>query len=418
MAEPTRPPAALRGEVSTPASTRPATSEAPASSAGASPGAGHPWTAAVDERSRIIRAQGRWRAPRRFDPAPANDGSGWLADDGRRVVDFASNDYLGLARHPQVVASACEATEQLGTGSGASRLVSGSRSLHHRLEAALAGWKHTEAAVVFPTGFAANLGVLATFGERGVLLCSDELNHASIVDGARLARAEVAVYRHGDVDHLDRVASGWPGRVLVVSDLVFSMDGDLAPVAELAGWCRRRQALLVLDEAHAVLGPDVGPLLQEVEAIRVGTLSKTLGALGGFAATSRRFAELLVNQARPYIFTTAPTPASAAAAVAALDIVTSAEGDQLRARLSSHIEQVAPGHPTPIVPVVLGAEAAAVAASEQLLAEGIWVPAIRPPTVPAGTARLRVTLSAAHRAADLQRLAAALAALRPAEAGR
>jgi 8-amino-7-oxononanoate synthase len=265
---------------------------------------------------------------------------------------------------------------------------------------------------VFPTGFAANLGVLGAFGDAGVRICSDELNHASIIDGARLARAEVAVYRHRDVAHLDTLLRDSPGSSIVVSDLVFSMDGDVAPVAEIVECCRRRGALLVLDEAHAVLGPDPAPELEGVEALRVGTLSKALGSLGGFVAGPRAFVELLVNRARPYIFTTALTAPDAAAALAALEIVRSSEGERLRARLAGYVEQVAPGHPSPIVPIVLGANDAALAASAHLLERGVWVPAIRPPTVPMGTARLRVTLSAAHTEDDVSLLVGALDAVR------
>ena len=308
--------------------------------------------------------------------------------------------------------AAHEALDRWGNGSGASRLVTGSRPVHHELEDELAEYKASERAVVFPTGYTANLGVLTTFGDVGVRICSDELNHASIVDGARLANAEIAVYRHADADHLDVLLRDAKGPAIVVTDLVFSMDGDVAPVEAIAERCRRHGALLVLDEAHAVLGPDPAPWLRGVDALRVGTLSKALGALGGFVAGPARFIELLVNRARSYIFTTAPTPPDAAAALAAVRLVRSPEGERLRARLANHVERVAPGHPSPIVPVVLGEEAAAVAASEALLAQGLWVPAIRPPTVPRGTARLRVTLSAAHSAAHVAMLVAALGALR------
>ncbi|MHB8681425.1 MAG: aminotransferase class I/II-fold pyridoxal phosphate-dependent enzyme [Acidimicrobiales bacterium] len=365
------------------------------------------WAARVAERAAAVVAEGRWRAPVRFDTVGPR---GRLGDDGTEVVSFASNDYLGLTTHPAVVAAAAAALERWGTGSGASRLVTGSRPVHHDLETALAEHMDCERAVLFPTGFAANLGVLSTFGEAGVRICSDELNHASIVDGARLARAEVAVYRHRDVAHLASLLAGADGPRVVVSDLVFSMDGDVAPVAELAELCRRYEALLVLDEAHAVLGPDPAPHLAGVDVLRVGTLSKTLGSLGGFVAGPRSFVELLENGARSYIFTTAPTPADAAAALAALEVCRSPEGDALRARLATHVARLAPpGHPSPIVPIVLGPEDAALKASAALLERGLWVPAIRPPTVAPGTARLRVTLSAAHEDADVERLAAALA---------
>ena len=362
------------------------------------------WSALVDERCRRIEDEGRWRRPR---PFAARGPQGQLDGVGA-VVSFASNDYLGLSAHPAVAAGARAALERWGTGSGASRLVTGSRPLHHRLETELADWKGCERAVCFPTGFAANLGVLTTFGELAATICSDELNHASIIDGARLARAEVAVYRHGDVDDLDRLLGEAAGPALVVSDLVFSMDGDVAPVKELAACCRRHGAMLVLDEAHAVLGPDPGADLDGLCALRVGTLSKALGSLGGFVAGPARFVELLENRARSYIFTTAASPADAGAALAAVTLVRSAEGAALVRRLGQLVETVAPGHPSPIVPVVLGDERRALEASEALLRRGLWVPAIRPPTVAPGTARLRITLSAAHRDEDVAALVEAL----------
>jgi 8-amino-7-oxononanoate synthase len=351
------------------------------------------WSAVIEAQRARLEDEGRWRRPVVFD---ARGPDGVLTEDGRPVVAFASNDYLGLSSHPAVVGAAHEAIDRWGVGAGASRLVTGTRPVHDELEAALAEWKGAERAAVFPTGFAANLGVLGAFGDSGVRICSDELNHASIIDGARLARAEVAVYRHQDVVHLDSLLRDAPGRAIVVSDLVFSMDGDVAPVAEIAESCRRHGALLVLDEAHAALGPDPAPMLHGVDVLRVGTLSKTLGSLGGFVAGRAAFVELLVNRARPYIFTTALTAPDAAAALAALRIVTAPEGDALRGVLARHVARVAPGHPSPIVPVILGSEERALVASAILRARGVWVPAIRPPTVPPGTARLRVTLSAAH----------------------
>jgi 8-amino-7-oxononanoate synthase len=365
------------------------------------------WQEWAQRDAREIRAAGRWRAPRDLDAAGPE---GKLAPEGRPVVSFASNDYLGLTQHPAVVAAAHAALDRWGAGSGSARLIVGSRPVHSELEAALAGWKHTDRAVLFPTGFATNLGVLTTFGGPDVLIVSDELNHASIIDGCRLARAESVIARHADPDHVDALlAAAGTRRGLVVTDTVFSMDGDVAPVADLLDVCARRRALLVLDEAHAVLGPD--PDLGDADAIRIGTLSKTMGALGGFAATSTPFADLIVNRARAYIFTTASTPADAAAALAAVGVVQSVDGDRLRDRLRAHVERLRPGHPSPIVPVVLGDERATVAASEALLDQGMLVPAIRPPTVPVGTSRLRVALSAAHTPEQVDVLAHALDAL-------
>jgi 8-amino-7-oxononanoate synthase len=328
------------------------------------------------------------------------------------VLSFASNDYLGLTHHEGVVEAAHEALERYGAGSGSARLIVGARAVHAELEQELAKWKREEAAVIFPTGFAANIGTLAAFGGPGTLVCSDELNHASIIDGCRLSRSDVAVYRHRDLDDLaDRLAERGARRAIVVSDTVFSMDGDLADVDGLIELCARHDALLMLDEAHAVLGPyPDADMLATVAHVRVGTLSKTLGALGGFVAGPRIYTDLLVNRARSYIFTTAPTPADSAAALAALRVVCSDEGEELVARLRTNVARVAPKARSPIVPVMCGEDAAALEAAAALLSRGILVPAIRPPTVPKGTARLRIACSAAHTDVQIDLLTRALAA--------
>ena len=376
------------------------------------------WPARIRAQLDQVVEKGRWRTPREFD---ARGPVGAL--EGADVVSFASNDYLGLSALPKVVAAAHDALERWGTGAGASPLVTGSRPIHSRLERALAEWKHAEAAICFPTGFAANLGVLSVLGGPGVRVLSDELNHASIIDGCRLSRSELAIFRHRDLAHLHallRSADGAATPKLVVTDTVFSMDGDVAPIDELLNLCERYDALLILDEAHAVLGPHL-PETRTSGArwnvVRVGTLSKTLGALGGFVAASHDVVDLLVNRARSYIFSTALPPADAAAALAALEVVRSAEGQALTNRLAAHVERLScaglatPGHPSPIVPVIFGSEQAALSASAALLEDGIWVPAIRPPTVPPGTSRLRVTVSAAHRDEDVGRLIEALVPL-------
>ncbi len=352
------------------------------------------WSRRIDQRLSQVADQGRWRAPRTFD---ALGPVGWLEDQDSEVISFASNDYLGLTAHPDVVKAAHRAIDQWGSGAGASRLVTGSRPIHSELEAEIAHWKESASAVLFPTGFAANLGVLSVLAGPGVTVLSDELNHASIVDGCRLAKGEVAIYRHADPGHLAHVLAQTTGPTIVVTDTVFSMDGDLAPLDAIATVCREHGSLLVLDEAHGVLGPHPDPeMFDGLTVARVGTMSKTLGSLGGFVAGPTALIELLVNVARSYIFTTAPTPADAAAGLAALNIVRSGEGERLCQRLASLVARVAPGHQSPIVPVVLGREQMALAASAKLLSRGLWVPAIRPPTVPHGTSRLRVTLSAAH----------------------
>ena len=374
------------------------------------------WDGRVDAELEEIRAAGRWRVTR--DVVTTGPVTGEV--DGRPVVTFASNDYLGLTHHPDVIAAAHAALDRWGTGSGASRLVVGSRPLHTELESELAAWKGAEAALLFPTGFAANLGLLATLGGAGVTIVSDELNHASIVDGARLARAVVRVYRHADLDHLAKVLidaeadPGAGGPALVVTDSAFSMDGDVADLGGLVELCAGHGALLVLDEAHAVLGPDLDiahAAGRGQTVLRMGTLSKSLGSLGGFVTGPQRYIDLLRNRARPFIFTTAPTPADIAAGLAAVRIVRSDEGARLVGRLRHHLDRVQPGHPTPIVPVVLGTEEAALTAAADLLGQGLLVPAIRPPTVPAGTSRLRIALSAAHTDDQIDRLVAALAGL-------
>jgi 8-amino-7-oxononanoate synthase len=368
------------------------------------------WSERVGAELDAIRRADRWRSPVDLDADTAVTG----AVGGREMVSFAANDYLGLTHHPAVVAAAHAAIERWGAGSGAARLVVGSRPVHRELERELAAWKRTDDVVLFPTGFAANLGVLAAFGARDVTVFSDELNHASIIDGCRLARAEVQIYRHNDLDHLAELLLAARGRgpAVVATDTVFSMDGDCVDLAALVALTTEHEALLVLDEAHAVLGPDL-PIDGAGGAaggtvLRVGTLSKTLGSLGGFVAGPQPFVDLLRNVSRPYIFTTASTPADTAAALAALRVMRSPEGDALRTRLRGHVDRLRPGHPSPILPVVLGPEGVARAAAAALAERGLLVPAIRPPTVPPGTSRLRVALSAAHTDSQIDRLLAAL----------
>jgi 8-amino-7-oxononanoate synthase len=364
------------------------------------------WAAWTAGQACAIRTSGRWRAPRDLD---AFGVEGVHAGDAEMVVSFASNDYLGLTSHPSVIAAGHAALDRWGTGAGSARLVVGSRPIHTELEQEVARWKGTERCALFPTGFAANLGVLTTFATDGVLVCSDELNHASIIDGCRLARADVAVYRHRDVDHVrDLLRGRGDRRALVVSDTVFSMDGDTADVDALLALCEQEQALLVLDEAHAVLGPALS-FPSDGEVLRVGTCSKTLGALGGFVAGPGRYIDLIENLSRPYIFTTAPTPADTAAALAALRVWRSPEGDALVARLRANVDRLRPGHPSPILPYLCGDEHRAVDAAARLLAHGLVVPAIRPPTVAPGTSRLRVAMSAAHSDAQVDRLVDGLA---------
>jgi 8-amino-7-oxononanoate synthase len=368
------------------------------------------WISWAADRCDSIQELGRWRAPRDLDAfGPAG------RREGQHVVSFASNDYLGLTAHPAVIAAAHDALDRWGAGSGSARLIVGSRPVHTELERELAEWKAGDAAALFPTGFAANLGVLTALATDDVTVCSDELNHASIIDGCRLARArgaELVVWPHGELEPLATAlatAAECGRRTIVVSDTVFSMDGDEAQLEALAALCVEHRALLVLDEAHAVLAATIDPGTLGCDLLRVGTLSKTLGSLGGFVAGPKPLVDLVVNTSRPYIFTTAPTPADSAAALAALRVLRSDEGAALVARLRMHVDRVAgPAHPSPIVPVVIGGDREALEASDRLLAHGLVVPAIRPPTVAPGTARLRVTLSAAHTDAHVDRLMCAL----------
>lgn len=358
------------------------------------------WRARIESELASIDAAGRRRSMRTFD---ACGPTGTL--DGRMVISFASNDYLGLSAHPVVRRAATDAVERWGTGATASRLVVGTRPTHEAFESAYAAWKDADSALVFSSGYAANLAVLTTFGTAGTTIVSDQLNHASIIDGCRQSRAAIAVYRHADVEHLASLVAAAEGPVIVVTDTVFSMDGDVAPVDAIADVCRRHDALLVVDEAHAVLGPEIPT---DLDVLRVGTLSKTLGSLGGVVAGPRLHLDLLVNRARSFIFSTGLSPADTAAAHAAMDIVRGPSGADLLARLRAVVDRVSPGHPSPIVPIVIGDEDDAMKASAALLERDILVPAIRPPTVAPGTSRLRVALSAAHTDAMIDALVQAL----------
>lgn len=355
-----------------------------------------------------VRRAHRWRSTSVFD------GAGVVGMvDGRSVVSFASNDYLGLSAHPQVRAAAIDAIEKWGTGSTASRLVTGTRPVHHELEAALADWQGTERAVLFPTGYAANLGVLQVFAGPDATIFCDELNHASLIDGCRAARGETVMFRHNDLQHVEALLAASASKKIVVTEAVFSMDGDSPDLRGLAELCIQYRALLILDEAHAVLGPVLPHEFAEIECLRVGTLSKTFAALGGWVAGASEFIDLLVNRARTYIFTTAPTPADMAAALAALKIFTSEEGERLRIQLRRNVQRVKPGHASPIIPIILGDEETALSASRLLMDDGLYVPAIRPPTVPLGTARLRVALCALHSDEMIDKLRTSLARVTP-----
>ena len=341
--------------------------------------------------------------------------------DGRAVVLLCSNNYLGLADHPRVRTAAAEAAMRWGAGAGASRLVSGTMPIHTELERRLATFERTEAAVLFGSGYLANQGVIAALAAEGTVF-SDELNHASIVDGCRLARARTFVYRHADTEHLAwGLREAARGPAVIVTDSVFSMDGDVAPLAELAELARRHRARLVVDEAHGTgaLGPGGRGALAEAGVhadVVVGTLGKALGSYGAYACGSAALADFLVNVARPFIFSTAPPPPALAAALAALEVLEgepervarlAANADLLRDELAREGFQTA-GSTTQIIPLVVGAAETAVSLSEAAIEEGVFAQAIRPPTVPDGTSRLRLAVMATHEREDLRHCARAL----------
>jgi 8-amino-7-oxononanoate synthase len=345
--------------------------------------------------------------------------------DGRQVTLLCSNNYLGLASHPRVREAAAEAALKLGAGSGASRLVSGTMSVHHELERALAGFEGAEACLLLGSGYLANIGVIGALAGRGDVVFSDELNHASIVDGCRLSRAEVVVYRHRDVEHLDRCLADrrGGGRALVVTDSVFSMDGDIAPLAEIVELAGRRRARVVVDEAHATgaLGPGgrgalaAAGLCGEVDAL-VGTLGKALGSYGAYVCGSAELMRFLVNVCRPVIFSTAPPPPAVAAARTALELLQGqprlvaelrAAARSLRAALRAEGFSVQESE-MHIVPLVVGEQRAASRLCEAALERGVFAQAIRPPTVPAGTSRLRLAAMASHRPQQLRAAARSL----------
>ena len=371
-----------------------------------------------------IREAGLWRELRQIESAQSTR----IKLGGREFINFSSNDYLGLAGHPALGQAAREAIEQFGVGSGASRLICGSLQPHHELESALAKWQGTESALVFSTGFAAAQGVLTSLLGRGDVVIIDKKAHASMIDGAKLSGATLRVFRHNDLENLEKLlqwAADRGGRVLVASESVFSMDGDHAPLAGIVELKERYGAWLMLDEAHAVglYGPlgqglaAAGGLGERIE-IRMGTLGKAVGAAGGFICGSRQLFDLLVNKARSFIFSTAPSPAVSAAARAGVELIQGAEGQSLRGQLWQRVDELrhgvaslgwkTPAEPSAILPLIVGEEAKAVATMDHLREAGFFIPAIRYPTVPRNEARLRVTLTANHTAENIEQLVNAL----------
>ncbi len=373
-----------------------------------------------------LRSRALLRKLRSFDSAQGPE----LTHAGRSLLSFASNDYLGLAAEPALRQAAKAAIDEYGVGSGAARLVCGTLAPHTRLEERLAQFKGTQAALAFSSGYAASVGTLGALAREGDVLILDKLCHASLIDGAKLSGAAIRVFPHNHLgkleSHLQWAQENYPeGRVIVVTEAVFSMDGDRAPLAEIVEIKNRFDALLMVDEAHAVgvLGrhgrglTDALRLGDEVE-IQMGTLSKALGSAGGYIAGSRSLIDLLINRARSFIYSTAPLPAAAASATAAIEWMQTPLGEKRREQLWKNLALFGEKCPqfftdgrkiqSPIIPIILGETAKALEAAERLMAEGIYVPAIRFPTVAKDAARLRITITAAHTEAQIIDLCAAL----------
>jgi 8-amino-7-oxononanoate synthase len=348
-----------------------------------------------------------------------------LSIDGREIVSFSSNDYLGLASYPLLAEAMAEGARRWGTGATASRLICGTTAEHAALEEELAAAKGTEAALVFSTGVAAATGTIPALVGRGDVVILDKLAHACLIDGTHASGAKMRVFPHNDLgkleSHLRWARDTHPeGRVLIVTESVFSMDGDLAPLREIVELKERHGAWLLLDEAHAVgvrgagiqgLAGELG-LIDRIE-VQMGTLGKALGVSGGYVAGSRSLIDFLINRARSFVFSTAPSPAVAAACRASIRVACSAEGDQLRSRLRGNIALLSSllgisGAESAIIPLILGSEECALREAERLFEAGLFVPAIRYPTVPKNTARLRVSLSAAHTSDQIRVLATML----------
>ena len=378
--------------------------------------------AALDTQLAQIDAQSL-RRRRRITESPSTPR---VQVDGRSMLAFCSNDYLGLAAHPKIIEALQQGADIYGAGSGASHLISGHTRAHAQLEERLAAFIAPQIdnarALYFCTGYMANLAMLSALAGSDADLFSESLNHASLIDGARLSRANVQVYPHGDIEKLSALlAASTAAKKMVVTDSVFSMDGDLADLPRLLALCEQHDAWLIVDDAHGfgVLGAHGRGVLEHFNLrspnlVYMGTLGKAAGVAGAFVAAHASVIEWMVQRARPYIYTTGAPPAIAHALLTSLDIIEGAEGAERRAQLQSLIAQFSQtlqlnkwqtmASSTAIQPVVIGANDVAMQVAENLYERGIWVPAIRPPTVPVGTARLRVTLSAAHTTDDVAQL--------------
>ena len=349
-----------------------------------------------------------------------NDQGPTLLLDGQEVVNFSSNNYLGIANHPALADAAKRAIDRYGCGSGASRLISGNMALHEELENRLATFKNTEAALVFNSGFQANTGILSTLAGEGDAIFSDALNHASIIDGCRLSRAKTFVYGHGDLGQLEVALKRSDGahRRLIVTETIFSMDGDEPPLTTIVDLAERYGAMVMVDEAHAtgIFGANGAGLVEKLGlgarvAVQMGTLGKALGGFGAYVAGSRALRDLLINRCRSFIFTTSLPPAVMGMAIAAIDLVE--REPERREALWRNCRALQEGltalgfslseSQSPILPLVVGDADKCMRFSERLLEKGIFAQGIRPPTVPPGTSRLRITLMATHTRAHIDR---------------
>jgi 8-amino-7-oxononanoate synthase len=370
----------------------------------------------IPDELEAIKQGSLYRRLRRVE----NEQGPTLLLDGREVINFSSNNYLGIANHPALAEAAKKAIDRYGCGSGASRLISGNMTLHEELETRLATFKGTEAALVFNSGFQANTGLLSTLAGEGDVIFSDALNHASIIDGCRLSRAKSIVYAHGDLDRLESALKLEvdAGRKLIVTETIFSMDGDEAPLNGIVELAEKYGAMVMVDEAHAtgIFGSTgagvVAKLgLGERVAVQMGTLGKALGGFGAYVAGSRALRELLINRCRSFIFTTSLPPAIMAMAMAAIDLVQ--QEPERREALWNNCRILSAGlrelgfssgsAESPILPLVIGDAGKCMQFSERLLEKGIFAQGIRPPTVPPGTSRLRITLMATHTRSQIDR---------------
>jgi 8-amino-7-oxononanoate synthase len=380
----------------------------------------------LNKRLDVLRAQGLHRELRRVDSPQGRR----IQIGGRTLLNFSSNDYLGLANDPLLKEAAIRAVEKFGAGSGASRLICGSLAPHHELEEAIAAFKNTEASLTFSSGYATAIGTICALLGKEDVIVMDKLVHACVVDAARLCGAKLRVFAHNDLNDLEDILK-WAnrvqsrGRLMIVTESIFSMDGDAAPLREIVALKEKYGAWLMVDEAHAtgLYGKYRRGLAEELGAsgrieIQMGTLGKALGASGGFICGTRTLVDFLVNRARSFIFSTAPVPAAAAVATAAIQFVQSARGEERRKmlwtrvrELQSELENQKSEIPSAIIPFLIGGESKAVKVATQLREQGFFIPAIRYPTVARGKARLRVTLTAAHTAKDISRLASVLKSL-------